>query len=1674
MGKRKQRKPKRSNGSERTNGTGSVENEEILVDLHPDVVDLSSGEDEPDRKRKKRVCTDGNVGYGDPQAEELPWRTHTLGDISGKEFAEIHLMNTSAPDDQLRSKELIVDGSIIVKIQWRTAENPTPFPLPDVSRDGFRVLIVMNPTLNMKGASDNPVEGLSTPFRGKVLLSGEVDGSNAALSALVYLIQKQYVSLKPSPCSICGTSLCAVHPPSGRLRVIITEKAFTESVLYDRSWWKKALQRIMTWLRPEIHSLRRRSSEEAMTEVHAAVSDKQPFDPTALYDAVKPLRTEECPDLSFPQLLPELRPYQRRAVFWMVQREEGNGKTLGLSESASGSSTAKLNPEAHPSWLAVTTTDGSSDFYYNPISGTVSLEPDDFVSYVRGGILADEMGLGKTVELLACILANPNKDVPSPSPAEKARKELEKTLSRRKVDRVECVCGSVEEEDYEYEWIKCDICDAWQHAACVGFTREDEDDFEGQDNMQGGAARMTAAALSKRKRVGVFPVSWKRTRTRTRTKSKAGDYTKKIFATRRKFVCSVCIETKATVEVHGACGSTLVVCPAPILQQWQDEIQRHTVPGSIRVMVYEGAGKGAHVLAGNAKGNKPEMVSPDDLAAADIVLTSYDTLRTDVCHEPDKARVVRRSMRYFKRYPVIPTPLTRLKWWRICLDEAQMVECSTSRATEMALLLEAENRWCVSGTPIQRGLDDVFGLLKFLQAKPFDELQVWNQVLQFPYEAGDEKAMAYLHKFLGTIMWRSSKNDVKDELNLPGQEEDVSWLRLSATEAYFYQQQHDKCALKVRDVLQKYGKHLEEAHATGSNEAPSVMKSLRDSDTPLPQAAATLLSSSLLHLRQACCHPQVGSSGIGSLQQRRPMTMKSILQKLLNQAKRTAAEAQRNLIAAWNGLAGLAIIDKDIPKAVSLYMEALSLIEKSSAEVTTDPLQKLHTLHNLADILRTHESTNAGTPSVDDLVNQCNEIKSIYLGAYVMKSDNEKAKYRLAHEQVAQAKDACEVAGGSSWWLEVLSVTGRDIEKGEELVEKIKTHFLENAAAKRGRVENASSLTHRFRDISGLKLVLQNELDAIHEKRGKVLTKLKELERMMDKIRVEDAERHANCKNHSEENGRECSHCEMERLFQEYENRLLLLRTSASKADGVVSLDEAIFAQERLAAERRVGGSRDEILNEDGDVYGPSGRRVRESNATQAQVLGAPSETEVILSLIKAHARTTASRQREAAAKHIQIFEALKKEYWQMRKWVSTQKFLLLAFDELNMATLRQTLLYRGERPETVVEKKVKVHREELPARKLQLELDRDEAKAHVLSAEGSVRYLQGLSLRREEETRAEQRGSSAQKSTLPGQGDVEEENCKICFAKFGSERMILRCGHFFCNSCCLRLIAMGRNNPSLSEKNSVICPTCRQSTDISDIMLINDGLENFFLQGKGQRSNEVRDRDEASFKVVGDYGTKIGAIVRRMLWLKSRDPLVKVLVFSSWLEVLEVIGHAFSENDISFARVKGGRKFDKPLEEFKASKSEHLQALLLPFKRGSNGLNLVEAQHIFLVEPLPNPGVEAQAINRVHRIGQLRATFVHRFIVKDTVEERIFQLGRQKEKKEKLTPTTRQQNILTFSDVSAIFAPEISGEEERSEPQEHSEDANNFRNLSASAAAGAAAEARRIASLTSQQVVRS
>ncbi|PKI46158.1 hypothetical protein CRG98_033416 [Punica granatum] len=133
----------------------------------------------------------------------------------------------------------------------------------------------------------------------------------------------------------------------------------------------------------------------------------------------------------------------------------------------------------------------------------------------------------------------------------------------------------------------------------------------------------------------------------------------------------------------------------------------------------------------------------------------------------------------------------------------------------------------------------------------------------------------------------------------------------------------------------------------------------------------------------------------------------------------------------------------------------------------------------------------------------------------------------------------------------------------------------------------------------------------------------------------------------------------------------------------------------------------------------------------------------------------------------------------------------------------------------------------------------------------------------------------------------------------------------------------------------------------------------------------------------------------------------------------------------------------------------------MLLIQHGANGLNLLEAQHVVLVEPLLNPAAEAQAISRVHRMGQENRTLVHRFIVKNTVEESIYKLNRSRNANTSsfISGNTKNQDqpLLTLKDVESLFMISPPGQLETTEKP----NPESLMHLPPSVAAAIAAERR-------------
>jgi len=121
-----------------------------------------------------------------------------------------------------------------------------------------------------------------------------------------------------------------------------------------------------------------------------------------------------------------------------------------------------------------------------------------------------------------------------------------------------------------------------------------------------------------------------------------------------------------------------------------------------------------------------------------------------------------------------------------------------------------------------------------------------------------------------------------------------------------------------------------------------------------------------------------------------------------------------------------------------------------------------------------------------------------------------------------------------------------------------------------------------------------------------------------------------------------------------------------------------------------------------------------------------------------------------------------------------------------------------------------------------------------------------------------------------------------------------------------------------------------------------------------------------------------------------------KVLVFSSFVKHLKLVEEFCLAGNYKYAMLTGATtNREKVISSFK-QKSD-IQLFLISLKAGGVGLNLTEADYVFILDPWWNPAAEMQALNRAHRIGQAKNVFVYRFITKDTVEEKIVMLQQKK-----------------------------------------------------------------------------
>ncbi|ESQ47881.1 hypothetical protein EUTSA_v10020061mg [Eutrema salsugineum] len=299
-------------------------------------------------------------------------------------------------------------------------------------------------------------------------------------------------------------------------------------------------------------------------------------------------------------------------------------------------------------------------------------------------------------------------------------------------------------------------------------------------------------------------------------------------------------------------AGTLIVCPASVVRQWARELDEKVSDESkLSVLVYHG-------------GNRTK--DPVELASYDVVVTTYaivtkeapeqtlvdedendekDTHKHGFASNLFKNKKRKASVGASKKSkkrgrkgidgssfdPDCGT-LGRVGWLRIVLDEAQTIKNHRTQMAKACCTLRAKRRWCLSGTPIQNTIDDLYSYFRFLRYNPYAVYKSFYDTIKQPISKNSFHGYKKLQAVLRAIMLRRTKGTILDGqpiINLPPKKINLSKVDFSVEERSFYK--------KLEADFQSQFKAYAAAGTVSQNYANILLM--------------------LLRLRQACDHPEL-------------------------------------------------------------------------------------------------------------------------------------------------------------------------------------------------------------------------------------------------------------------------------------------------------------------------------------------------------------------------------------------------------------------------------------------------------------------------------------------------------------------------------------------------------------------------------------------------------------------------------------------------------------------------------------------------------------------------------------------------------------------------------------------------------------------------------------------------
>ena len=169
-------------------------------------------------------------------------------------------------------------------------------------------------------------------------------------------------------------------------------------------------------------------------------------------------------------------------------------------------------------------------------------------------------------------------------------------------------------------------------------------------------------------------------------------------------------------------------------------------------------------------------------------------------------------------------------------------------------------------------------------------------------------------------------------------------------------------------------------------------------------------------------------------------------------------------------------------------------------------------------------------------------------------------------------------------------------------------------------------------------------------------------------------------------------------------------------------------------------------------------------------------------------------------------------------------------------------------------------------------------------------------------------------------------------------------------------------------------------------------------LKKEGMRNAKARKRYLRRLKREWIPSGKISKTMEILQATRNRGEGEKTIIFSQFTSLLDLLEVPIADQGWGYKRYDGSMSSNSRNEAvIEFSDKPECEIMLVSLKAGNSGLNLVAASQVIIFDPFWNPYIEEQAIDRAHRIGQLKPVMVHRILVPDTVEDRILALQEKK-----------------------------------------------------------------------------